>query len=125
MGILGAAVVMFEVDLSALYAALPQDARQHQPASRYPESYRDLALIVDADVTSAHIQAIIARHKMVTNSMPFDIYAGEGVPSGKRSIAFRIIFQSERGTLTSEQVDRFQSDILRQLQRELGAELRT
>ena len=115
---------LFEVDLDALHAALPRDAYQHRAASRYPEAYRDLALIVDADVTSARIQAIIARHKMAVRSVPFDIYEGEGVPTGKRSLAYRIVFQSERGTLTSKQVDRFQSDILRQLQRELGAELR-
>ena len=91
---------LFEVDLDALHAALPQDAYQHRAASRYPEAYRDLALIVDADVTSARIQAIIARHKMAVRSVPFDIYEGEGVPAGKRSLAYRIVFQSERGTLT-------------------------
>ena len=123
-GIDDATVALFEVDLDALLAALPQDAYQHRAASRYPEAYRDIALIVDADVTSRRIQAIIDRHGMAARSMPFDIYEGEGVPEGKRSIAYRIAFRSERGTLTSEQVDKFQADILRQLERELGAELR-
>ena len=61
---------------------------------------------------------------MVARSIPFDIYAGEGVPEGKRSLAYRIVFQSPRGTLTSEQVDGYQSNILQQLSRELGVELR-
>ena len=120
----GARAAMFEVDLEALRAALPQDARQHEPANRYPQSYRDVALIVDAEVTSARIQAIIERHRMVARSIPFDIYAGEGVPEGKRSLAYRIVFQSPRGTLTSEQVDGYQSNILQQLRRELGVQLR-
>ncbi|MCI0841949.1 MAG: hypothetical protein J4N64_09245, partial [Chloroflexi bacterium] len=57
-------------------------------------------------------------------SVPFDVYSGKGVPEGKKSIAFRLVFQSDRDTLTSEQVDKFQGDILRQLERELGVELR-
>ena len=61
---------------------------------------------------------------MSIRSTPFDVYEGEGVPPGKKSVAYRIVFQSDKGTLTSEQVDQFQGDILRQLQRELGAELR-
>ena len=61
---------------------------------------------------------------MVVSSTLFDIYSGEGISPGKKSVAFRIVFQSDRSTLTSEQVDRAQGDILRQLERELGAELR-
>ena len=118
------AAALFEIDLEALRAALPEETRQHTPANPYPEAYRDLALIVDAEVTSARIQAIIERHRMVARSIPFDIYAGEGVPEGKRSLAYRIVFQSPRGTLTSEQVDGYQSNILQQLHRELGVELR-
>ena len=120
----GAPVAMFEIDLVALRAALLEETLQHTPANPYPQSYRDLALIVDAEVTSARIQHIIERHRMVARSIPFDIYEGEGVPEGKRSLAYRIVFQSPRGTLTSEQVDGYQSNILRQLRRELGVELR-
>ena len=115
---------MFEIDLASLRAALPGETLQHTPANPFPEAYRDLALIVDADVTSARIQRIIERHRMVARSVPFDIYSGEGIPEGKRSLAYRIVFQSPRGTLTSEEVDRHQSNILQQLRRELGVELR-
>ncbi len=118
------AAAMFEIDLEALRAALPEETRQHTASNPYPEAYRDLALIVDAEVTSARIQTIIERHRMVARSIPFDIYAGEGVPEGKRSLAYRIVFQSPRGTLTSEQVDGYQSNILQQLSRELSVELR-
>lgn len=120
----GAPVALFEIDLAAIRAALPEETRQHIPANPFPEAYRDLALIVDAEVTSARIQHIIGRHRMVARSIPFDIYEGEGVPDGKRSLAYRIVFQSPRGTLTSAQVDGYQSNILQQLQRELGVELR-
>ena len=120
----GSPVALFEIDVEALNQAMPQTARRYQSASRFPESYRDLALVVDADVSSSRIQFIIERHNLVARSIPFDVYSGEGVPSGKKSVAYRVVFQSNRETLTSEQVDKFQSDILRQLQRDVGAALR-
>ena len=117
-------VSLFELSAESLLAALAGAGVSYESASRYPESYRDLAIVVDADVSAARMRRIIERHALAVRSAPFDIYAGEGVPAGKKSVAFRVAFQSDRGTLTSEQVDRFQNDILRQLRRELGAELR-
>ena len=115
---------MFEIDLEALTRAAGDPAVTYEGASRYPESERDLALIVDADVPSANIQRIIERHKLVKGSSPFDVYSGEGIPPNQKSVAYRVAFQSDRSTLTADLVDRAQGDILRQLQRELGAELR-
>ena len=115
---------MFEIDLALMLEALPESIQKYQSTSHFPESYRDLALIVDSGVTSAQIEVIINRHNRVVQSVAFDVYSGEGVPAGKKSVAYRIVFQSDRATLTSEQVDKFQSDILRQLARAVGAELR-
>ena len=118
------AVAMFEIDLGALFDAASAGPGAYVPVSRFPQAERDIALIVDEGASSASIQQIIDRHKLVASSRPFDIYTGEGVPEGKKSAAYRIVFQSEQATLTSEAVDRAQGDILRQLQRRLGAELR-
>ncbi|HBJ30571.1 MAG TPA: hypothetical protein DDY93_04285, partial [Dehalococcoidia bacterium] len=120
----GYPVAMFEIDLESLLQAASEVNISYKAASRFPESYRDLALIVDSDVSSASIQQIINRHGLVSGSTPFDVYEGEGVPEGKKSVAYRVVFQSPRGTLTSDEVDRFQGDIIRQLTRQLGAELR-
>ncbi|MDP6514908.1 MAG: phenylalanine--tRNA ligase subunit beta, partial [SAR202 cluster bacterium] len=120
----GYPVAMFEIDLESLLQASSEVNLSYQAASRFPESYRDLALIVNSDVSSASIQQIINRHGLVSRSTPFDVYEGEGVPEGKKSVAYRLVFQSPRGTLTSEEIDRFQGDIVRQLRRQLGAELR-
>ena len=117
-------VALFEVDVEGLSQAMPDTPRRYQRTSRFPVSNRDVALVMDADVSSSRVQGIIARHKMVASSAPFDVYSGEGVPKGMKSVAYRIVFRSDRGTLTSEQVDRYQRDILRQLRRELGAEIR-
>ncbi len=119
-----APVALFEVDVEGLAAAMPDTPKRYQRTSRFPVSNRDVALVMEADVPSSRVQGIIARHKMVASSAPFDVYSGEGVAAGKKSVAYRIVFRSDRGTLTSEQVDRYQADILRQLRRELSAEIR-
>ena len=123
-GIEDAAVALFEIRLNALFDTAGVQASGYAPTSRFPQAERDIAVIVDQDVPSARIQQIIDRHKLARSSRPFDLYTGEGVPPGKRSIAYRIVFQSDKATLTSKIIDRAQGDILRQLQRELGAELR-
>ena len=117
-------VTLFEIDLEAVYSAAGRVSVQYAPISRYPEAEQDIAILVDADVPSSRIQAIINRHRLVKKSAPFDLYAGEGVPPGKRSIAFRVTFQSDRSTLTSDLVDKARGDIMRQLQREFDATLR-
>ena len=120
----GYPVALFEIDMETLISVASAVDLTYRAASRFPESYRDLALVVDSEVSSARIQQIIDRHRLVIGSTPFDVYEGEGVPDGKKSVAFRVVFQSDRSTLTSEEVDKFQGDIVRQLGRQLGAELR-
>ncbi len=55
----------------------------------------------------------------------FDVYAGGQVPAGKKSLAYRISYQSMTKTLTDEQVDQVQQKILDKLSSELGATLRS
>ena len=117
-------VAMFEIRMDTLLSVVGEVSLTYESSSRYPESYRDLALVVDEDIPVSRIREIIERHALVVRSAPFDIYSGEGVAEGRKSVAFRVVFQSDRATLTSEQVDRFQNDILRQLSRNLNAELR-
>jgi phenylalanyl-tRNA synthetase beta chain len=118
-------VALFEVDLRLLANLAAQADRRYESASRFPESHRDLALIVSADVSSDDVKALIEANRLVTSATPFDVYSGEGVPAGKKSIAYRVVYQSKSSTLTSRQVDGAQRDIVRRLRRRLGAELRT
>ncbi len=117
-------VALFEIDLGAVYAAAGRVSVQYSPISRYPEAEQDIAILVDVDVPSSRIQTIINRHRLVKKSAPFDLYSGEGVPQGKRSVAYRVTFQSDRSTLTGDLVDKARGDIMRQLEREVGASLR-
>ena len=123
-GIEDEAVAMFEIDIGSLMKASKTSGSAYRSPNRYPESSRDIALILPNDVPSAAIQAIFERHKLIVESVPFDIYSGDELPADKKSVAYRVVFQSDRGTLTAEQVNNAQGDVLRQLQREFGAELR-
>ena len=117
-------VALFEIDVRTLVRVAGSTGRGYRGVSRFPQAYRDMALIVDEDIPSARIQEIIEGQKLVLESSPFDVYTGEGVPPGKRSIAYAVTFQSADGTLTSEQVDKAQTGILRRLKSEIGATLR-
>ena len=120
----GSSATLFEVDLESLLHSVGQGERRYQSISRFPESYRDFALTVNADVSSAQIKTIMEGHDLVVRASLFDVYSGGEIPAGKKSVAYRLIFQSSSGTLTAEQVNRAQEDILGNLRREVGAELR-
>ncbi|MCZ6614209.1 MAG: phenylalanine--tRNA ligase subunit beta, partial [Chloroflexi bacterium] len=118
------ATALFEIDLDALLPLLAEQALQFAPLARFPGAYRDLALVLDADVAADRLKEIIEGNSLVESATVFDVYAGPGVAEGKRSLAFRVHFQSEKGTLTAETVNKAQERILRDLEQKTGARLR-
>jgi len=117
-------VYLFEIDLAALLS-FTIGHRAFQPIPRFPAVVRDLALIVDAGITHQRAQDIINGFSLVAQTRIFDVYSGEQVPPGKKSLAYRIVFQSPNHTLTDEEVDKVQQKMLDRLSGELGAALRT
>jgi phenylalanyl-tRNA synthetase beta chain len=117
-------VYLFEVDLTAL---LPFTIghKMFQPISRFPAVVRDMALVVDAGVTNAQVQAIMRGFPLVTEVSLFDLYSGEQLPTGKKSLAYRITYQSPKHTLTDDEVNKVQQQILDKLAKQLGATLRS
>ena len=63
-------------------------------------------------------------NRLVARCTPIDVYTGEQIEAGKKSIAYHVVFRSPRGTLNADQVNNAQAEILRQLQHEVGATLR-
>lgn len=118
-------VILFELDVELLLAASKQLQQTYKTPTRFPESIRDLALILPVELPSSKVETILNRHKLVVRTVPFDMYSGNDIDSDKKSIAYRIAFQSERGTLTTEQINNAQDDLLRQLNREFGIQLRS
>ena len=117
-------VYLFEIDLTAL---LPFTAghKMFQPIPRFPAIVRDMALVVDAKMTHQKTQDIIKSFPLVTQATIFDVYSGEQVPPGKKSLAYKATFQSPTHTLTDEEVNKVQQQILNRLSAELGATLRS
>jgi len=117
------AVYLFELDITAL---LPFTAghKRFQPILKFPAVIRDMALIVDTTVTHQQIQGIINSFPLVEQVTLFDVYAGGQVPPGRKSLAYRVTFQSPDHTLTDEEANKVQQQILSKLSSELGATLR-
>ncbi len=117
-------VYLLEINVTAL---LPFTVghRMFQPIPRFPSMLRDMALVVDAEITHRQVQDIIRSFPLVRQVIIFDVYTGGQVPPGKKSLAYRVIYQSPAHTLTDEEVDEVQQQILDKLSQELGATLRT
>ena len=73
------------------------------------------------DVPAARMQEIIEQHPLVVRATLFDVYAGEQVGAGVRSLAYRVSLQTQDRTLTAEEVQRAMDRFLSRLERELGA----
>jgi phenylalanyl-tRNA synthetase beta chain len=116
-------VGMFEMNLEAL---LPHVAGvpRHEPVSPYPPVEQDLAVIVDADVPAGRILSLIEAFPLVSEARIFDVYTGDQIPAGKKSLAFRIVFQSTEKTLTDADAAKQRDRIIERLRREVGAEVR-
>ena len=117
-------VYLFEINVTAL---LPFTAghEMFRPIPRFPATVRDIALVVDADITHQQVQDVITSFPLVKRLTIFDVYTGEQVPLGKKSLAYRVVFQSPTHTLTEKEVNKVQQQILSKLSQELGATLRS
>ena len=117
-------VYLFEINLTAL---LPYTIghKIFQPIPRFPAIVRDMALVVDSEITHQRMLALIMSFPLVSQVTLFDVYVGDQVPRGKKSLAYRITFQSPAHTLTDEEVYQVQQQILDKLYSELGATLRS
>ncbi len=121
---LPAAAVGFELDLSAIRTrSLPSYA----PLPRLQPVRRDIALVVDEALAAALVQAAIvdAGKPLVSAVTLFDVYAGEGIPKGRKSLAFRVLLQDTEKTLTDAEVDAQMQHIVEVLQQKHGAVLRS
>ena len=117
------AAYLFEIDLPAL---LPFTIghKMFQPIPRFPSVVRDIALVVAAEIAHQQVLDMIKGFPLVERVTIFDVYSGEQVPPGKKSLAYIITFQSPAHTLTDEEVSKVQQQILDKLASELGAVLR-
>jgi len=96
------------------------------PLPQFPAVQRDLAVIVDDTVTWADlVRAVEAAGVAERESIePLEVYRGKQVPAGKKSVALRLVFRRPSATLTGQEVDAMQQQVLDTLARDVGAVLR-
>jgi phenylalanyl-tRNA synthetase beta chain len=118
-------VSVAELDLEALLA-VTKGWKIMRPISRYPAVFQDLAVVVDEGIPAKQVYEAIVRAggELLAGAQVFDVYRGEQIPPGKKSLAYALTYQSQDGTLTDEEVARVHGQIVRRLREELGAELR-
>lgn len=118
-------VVMFEMSLKAL---LRSERRLYQTVSKYPQTRRDLSLLVPKEVCVADLQ------KVVVNVVPdnflkdfdiFDVYIGKNIPSDKKSVALSLLLQDDNATLVDEKINEIMDLVLSALISEHNVTLRS
>lgn len=99
-------VYMFEIDLEAVLSIIVPPFR-YQSFSKFPGTSRDLAIVAPVSVTSGDIVALIMEHggEYLESVSIFDVYEGEHIEAGYRSLAYNLQFRSMEGTLNDEDID--------------------
>ena len=118
-------VFCFDLNIDSILGLIPLE-RRFVPPTRFPPVKRDLAILVSQEVPAAQIREAILELgvPLVQELHLFDLYQGEQVPSGEKSLAFSLSFGSSRSTLTDEEVEEVQRRILQGLQERFGARIR-
>jgi len=122
---LGQSAILCDLDIESLFEIGPGKIR-FQPLSRYPDVQRDSAFLVDAEITAQQVFAVLGRVKIkdLEKIELFDVYAGAGIPAGKKSLAIRASYRALDRTLTDELIQNLHGKLVRAMEKELSAELR-
>ena len=125
----------FDIDTDVFFAEMNWDAVLKETSksevrfseiSKFPPVSRDLALLIDKNVTFAQIEQVAKKseRKLLKEISLFDVYEGKNLPEGKKSYAVNFVLQDEEKTLNDKQIDAVMQKIQLNLERELGAMLR-
>lgn len=115
-----------DFDFDALSALAVQRTPRYEAVSSLPPVYRDMALVVDEAITHQNIVDAINGCKpdfLIAVSL-FDVYVGENLPAGKKSLAYSMVYEPKLTSLTDEQVNAVHFELIGKLKACLGAELR-
>lgn len=119
-------VCLAELDLEALLAHSPATYR-FEASGRFPATAQDLAVVVNEAVPAQQVRDCIVRAggRLLRSVELFDIYRGEQIPEGKKSLAFSLQYQAPDRTLTDDEVAKQHARVQRALEKELEAQLRS
>ena len=119
-------VFAFSLDFQSLLPCA-DEARTFQALPRFPAVERDFALLVGEEVPAERMISAMreAGGALLETVEVFDLYRGEKIPPGHKSLAFALRFRAPDRTLSEEEVDRLRQGLVKQLRETCGAELRT
>jgi len=114
-----------ELELGAILKAVPP-RYPVRAVPAFPPVLEDLAFIVGSEVSGERVRSLIQEEgrPLVQEVRLFDLYQGESIGEGKRSLAFSIVYQALERTLTDDEVAKTRERIVRRVSTELGARLR-
>ncbi len=119
-------LLLADLEIGVLSGAMPR-LFDVEPVPSYPPVLEDLALIVDEDIPAEAVEAAIRRAggKLLRDVRLFDVYRGEQIGHGKKSLAYSLTYQDPERTLTDKKVSKVRRKIIRHLEKTLGAHLRS
>lgn len=121
---LSGTVYLIEIDMEKLLDKTTR-LKEYRAVSRFPGSSRDISLVIDEQVPYQQVAGVIRSFPLISKVTLFDFYTGKQLPEGKKSFAVRIVYQSPERTLTDEEIDKSQEQMLDRLRQELSATLRS
>ncbi len=118
-------VYIGELDFENIFLNINTDVK-FKELPKYPAVTRDIAMLVDKNVPVAEIEEIIkkASGKMIESVQLFDVYEGEQIPEGKKSVAYSAVYRASDRSLTGEEVQKVFDKVVKNLENQLGAQLR-
>ena len=118
--------VVFELSVSSLAAQVPEKTTV-QEVPRLPATYIDLAIVVDDDIPAENVGSVIAKagEPEVVSVRLFDLFEGDQVGPGKKSLAYSLALRAPDKTITDEQALQIRDRIVSTLAERVGAELRS
>jgi phenylalanyl-tRNA synthetase beta chain len=120
-----AALIAAELDLDAITAVMTE-THPVRAVPSYPPVLEDLAVVVDDDVPAEVVEGVIrtAAGELLRELQLFDLYRGDQVGAGKKSMAYALVYQAFDRTLTDEEVAAVRSKVVASIETELGGKLR-
>lgn len=117
--------VAFQIDVEKLLSAIDEEII-YEPIPRYPAVTRDLAVIVDENVPVGELEEGIWEEagELLKSVSLFDVFTGEQIGEGKKSVAFSLVYRASNRTLTDEEVNRVHDSVVAFLSSAFGAKLR-
>ena len=119
-------VYVLEINLDKLLAK-KTGKMKFKEISKYPTISKDLAIIVDKNISADEIAKAIKKSagSLLTKTEIFDVYEGKNIPERKRSIAYSLSFGANDRTLTDEEINNVMNKVIENLKNKMGAELRS